>query len=93
MATKTIVVCDICGQSPAQSCDIIMNGVAASPDLCQECQGKLVARSLPAKKKTSKTLSIDPKAVRIWAGEQGIDISPKGRIPSEVLMAYQRAQK
>jgi len=30
----------------------------------------------------------DPKAVRVWAQEHGIDISSRGRIPSEVLEQY-----
>jgi len=31
---------------------------------------------------------VDPKAVRIWANENGIEISTRGRIPSEVLEQY-----
>jgi hypothetical protein len=31
---------------------------------------------------------VDPKAVRVWAAEQGIQISTRGRIPSEVLEQY-----
>jgi len=34
---------------------------------------------------------IDPKAVRVWATENGIDISTRGRIPSEVLDKYKAA--
>ena len=30
----------------------------------------------------------DPKAVRVWAQEHGIEISSRGRIPSEVLEQY-----
>jgi len=30
----------------------------------------------------------DPKAVRAWANENGIEISTRGRIPSEVLEQY-----
>jgi hypothetical protein len=31
---------------------------------------------------------VDPKAVRAWANEAGIEISTRGRIPSEVLEQY-----
>lgn len=31
---------------------------------------------------------VDPKAVRVWANEHGIEISSRGRIPSEVLEQY-----
>ena len=31
---------------------------------------------------------VDPKAVRVWAAEHGIEISSRGRIPSEVLERF-----
>jgi hypothetical protein len=31
---------------------------------------------------------VDPKAVRVWAAEQGLEISSRGRIPSEILEQY-----
>lgn len=31
---------------------------------------------------------VDPKAVRIWAAENGIELSSRGRIPSGVLEQY-----
>jgi hypothetical protein len=34
---------------------------------------------------------VDPKAVRAWAAGQGIDVSPRGRISSEVLEKYRAA--
>ncbi len=30
----------------------------------------------------------DPKAVRVWATEHGLEISSRGRIPSEILEQY-----
>jgi hypothetical protein len=32
--------------------------------------------------------SVDPKAVRAWAASNGFDVSPRGRIPGEVLEKY-----
>ena len=34
---------------------------------------------------------VDPKAVRAWAASNGIDVSPRGRISSEVLEKYRAA--
>lgn len=34
---------------------------------------------------------VDPKAVRAWATESGIEISTRGRIPSEILDRYKAA--
>ena len=31
---------------------------------------------------------VDPKAVRVWAAENGIELSSRGRIPSSVLEQY-----
>ena len=31
---------------------------------------------------------VDPKAVRIWAAEHGIELASRGRIPSSVLEQY-----
>jgi Lsr2 len=34
---------------------------------------------------------VDPKAVRAWAASNGIEVSPRGRISSEVLDKYRAA--
>ena len=34
---------------------------------------------------------VDPRAVRAWAASNGIDVSPRGRISSEVLEKYRSA--
>ena len=34
---------------------------------------------------------VDPKAVRIWAQENGIEISSRGRIPADVIEQYRAA--
>lgn len=33
----------------------------------------------------------DPRAVRVWAAENGIEVSPRGRIPAAVLDQYRQA--
>jgi hypothetical protein len=35
---------------------------------------------------------VDTKAVRRWAGENGYELSSRGRIPANVVEAYQAAQ-
>jgi len=42
-------------------------------------------------RKTRGRGDVDPKAVRVWATENGIEISTRGRIPSEVLEQYKAA--
>ena len=34
---------------------------------------------------------VDPRAVRAWAASNGIEVSPRGRISSEVLEKYRAA--
>ncbi len=55
-----------------------------------------VARATaPAKRASSgaAALGVDPKAVRVWADENGIDVPARGRIPKPVLDQYVSATK
>jgi hypothetical protein len=38
--------------------------------------------------KASAGSGVDPKAVRKWANEQGLEISARGRIPSQLVARY-----
>jgi len=33
----------------------------------------------------------EPKAIRLWAQEQGLEISNRGRIPAEIIDRYRAA--
>jgi hypothetical protein len=33
----------------------------------------------------------DPKAVRVWAESQGIDVSMRGRVPADLIAKFQEA--
>ena len=33
----------------------------------------------------------DPKAVRAWAGSQGIEVSQRGRVPADLIAKFQEA--
>lgn len=48
----------------------------------------------PARPASAGSTRIDPvqmAAIRAWASRRGMDISPRGRIPQEVLDAYNAA--
>ncbi|MEU1628804.1 Lsr2 family protein [Streptomyces sp. NPDC020096] len=47
------------------------------------------ARRSPGKQPTAT--GPDPVKVRAWAKEQGIEVSPRGRIPRDVLEKYEAA--
>jgi hypothetical protein len=34
----------------------------------------------------------DPKAVRAWAGSQGIEVSQRGRVPADLIAKFQEAK-
>ena len=38
-----------------------------------------------------KTADADPAAIRVWAAENGIEVSPRGRISAEVVEQYHAA--
>lgn len=43
------------------------------------------------RKRSSKSASADPSAVREWAAQNGFTVSPRGRISAAILEAYQGA--
>lgn len=54
---------------------------------------KWVAAAQPVKKGRSKRLSRakEIRAVRAWAIENGYEVSERGRVPNDILEAYQEA--
>ena len=48
-------------------------------------------RSAAAAPRQRASSEIDPKAVRAWAEEHGVAVSPRGRIRSDVLEQYRAA--
>jgi hypothetical protein len=49
------------------------------------------ARQAPSAPRQRSGSDIDPKAVRAWAEEHGVAVSPRGRIKSDVLEQYRAA--
>jgi hypothetical protein len=39
-------------------------------------------------RRADATAGVDPKVIRQWANEQGIEISTRGRIPGEIVDRY-----
>jgi hypothetical protein len=39
----------------------------------------------------ARTRDYDPKAVRAWAEEQGLEVSARGRVPAELVAKFQEA--
>ena len=48
-------------------------------------------RSRTATRRPPRRPDIDPKAVRAWAHEHGIEVSSRGRIPAHILDQYRSA--
>ena len=48
-------------------------------------------RSRTTSRRPARRPDIDPKAVRAWAHEHGIEVSNRGRIPAHVLDQYRSA--
>ena len=42
-------------------------------------------------RRATRAADVDPKAVRLWAQEQGLEISSRGRIPAEIIDRYNAA--
>lgn len=40
---------------------------------------------------TARTRDYDPKAVRAWAEAQGLEVSQRGRVPSDLVTKFQEA--
>ena len=50
-------------------------------------------RPRPSAPAASKSSADTQKMIRAWAADQGIDLSPRGRISSDVVARYEAAQK
>ena len=48
-------------------------------------------RSRTATRRPDRRPDVDPKAVRVWAHEHGIEVSSRGRIPAQILDQYRTA--
>jgi hypothetical protein len=51
-------------------------------------KGRRVGRKRAGGHRTPAVSGVDPKTIRQWANDQGIDISTRGRIPGEIVDRY-----
>lgn len=49
------------------------------------------SRSSSSSSSASRTRDYDPKAVRAWAESQGLEVSQRGRVPSDLVTKFQEA--
>jgi hypothetical protein len=49
-------------------------------------------RSTSSRSSAPAAADVDPRAVRAWAQENGVEVSPRGRISAKVIEQYRAAQ-
>ncbi|GAB3785202.1 Lsr2 family DNA-binding protein [Nocardioides ungokensis] len=92
---------------PGTSRRFVIDGFKATTDLCDECYeteaGPLLSflrtmtgttapkRTTTSGKRRPKS-KLDSSTVRAWAVENGIDVSPRGRISQDLLERYRASQ-
>lgn len=105
MAQKVTVsmVDDMDGTPAAQTVEFALDGVTYEIDLSEANAAglrealetwTLYARRVSGRKKTGPTIQAgrgQSKAIRAWADGNGFELSERGRIPHEVVAAYQKA--
>jgi hypothetical protein len=106
--TMVIVTDDIDGTEGAETVTFGLNGTQFEIDLAQKNADKLrkalapyidaghkVGGSRPSsgsRRAASTVVQPDPKVVRAWALESGLDVSTRGRIPASVVEQYNAAR-
>jgi hypothetical protein len=94
---------DLDGSPDAEGVTFSLNGVDYAIDLAavnrrglEDALAPFIAAAtridrtprLKAKRKKHRMQQGDPAAIRAWAAEQGIQVADRGRIPTEVKLAY-----
>jgi hypothetical protein len=106
MAQKTLIQLtdDVDGTSASETVAFALDGVAYEIDLSDDNAQALrdslerwVRHARRTRTATSRTpvpvatTGHDPKAVRIWAAANGLQVPARGRIPGDVLAQYHAA--
>ncbi len=103
MATKTEIICDGCGGDNTTLHTLGIDHLLYEFDFCSACweaqkvpfvQMALIGRVIPKAKAGHHSRNGHPDAskIREWAQENGLEVSPKGRLKLETVTAYERAQ-
>lgn len=100
--TETLI-CDICGKemapADATTFKFAWGNKNYEIDLCQKDADKMsnamnpyaeAARRLAGSGKPYRAVATgpDPRAVRAWAKSKGIEVSDRGRVPSELVAQF-----
>jgi hypothetical protein len=68
--------------------DVVARYVAAGRRVGGGSRG---GRARSSSASSSRTRDYDPKAVRAWAESQGLEVSQRGRVPSDLVTKFQEA--
>lgn len=98
---EVTMIDDIDGTSPASTVEFSFEGTSYEVDLSEANKAKLaqalepyleagrkVQGSRRRGRKSSTPGGVDPAAVRRWAEANGKEVSPRGRVPREIIAAY-----
>lgn len=64
--------------------------LSASRNVGRASSGSSGRRTTAAPKASD---ALDPKRIRVWAAENGVEVSPRGRINAKVLEQYRAAHR
>ena len=62
-------------------------------EVARKVSGRPGSKAAPSKSAAGRTFvaDVDPKSVRVWAEGAGIEVSSRGRIPTDVVEQYRAA--
>jgi hypothetical protein len=102
MATKVLTTLqdDIDGSDATETVRFALDGVEWEIDLSERNANRLRnslsdfiahGRKVGGKRKATPSSHTDTKAIRKWAEATGVEVSARGRIPTEVVERYRAA--
>ena len=104
MTTKVLTTLqdDIDGSDATQTIRFALDGIEYEIDLSDRNANRLrnglsefIARGRKVGgrhvRKSAASGQTDTKAIRTWAGAQGIEVSTRGRVPADVVEKYRQA--
>jgi hypothetical protein len=105
MATQTVVTVtdDLDGSEAEETISFALDGTEFEIDLskahAKDLRGALApyikvarksGRRRAGRRRTAGSDKDETKAIRVWARQQGMEVSDRGRIPAEIQRAYKQ---
>lgn len=100
---QVILTDDLDGSADAQSVSFALQGVEYTIDLSTKNLDKLNQALAPyidkaervGRRRKAKATGpkLDTAAIRSWARDNGYQVSDRGRVPTDIVNAYEAAQK